>query len=259
MKENLKPIFILLGFVGSVVLVFLLETTFLGPGEKEVPGTAAVAPVAEKEIPMGEMKEVFEDFEKAPEGQGLETRHVFTYGSINVAGTRENTKGKGYSGHRAVKVTWTGQNNFGGWGKGIGHYYNIDPAKDHLNFFVLYPSGTEDVLKIVLQDDDNGNGSYEEDKDDAFFSEIRLKPSPDWQLFSIPVRDLQDQTSGGDGVLNTAEGQGHLITFLFEFTKVAQYNKESVWYFDHINLTKGPINIGKDISEIPVSMTNLYK
>ncbi len=263
MKENLKPLMILFGFVGSVVLVFFIETTYLLDEKHEAETSVPVKAIKESMNNSigdpGEIKEVFEDFEKLEEGANPELRHIFTYGSIKVAATKENTRGKGYSGSRAIKVTWTAEHNFGGWGKGIGHFYRIDKENDYLNFFVLYPSGNDDLLKIVLQDDDNGNGSYEEDKDDAWFSEIPLKASPEWQLFSIPVKELKDQTSGGDGTLNIAEGEGNLITFLFEFPRSGEYTKEKVWYFDHVNLTKGKIPVGKDITDIPVSMSNLYK
>jgi hypothetical protein len=259
MKENLKPLAILFGFVGSVVLVFFLESKVLLENRKVATANTEKASEAEQPAaPAGEIKEIIEDFEKANDNGNLEDRHVFRYGSITVEGSNENTKGKGYSGKKAVKVVWAGKDNFGGWGKGIGHFYSFDKERDYVNVFVLYPKGDEDDIKIVLQDDDNGNGSYEEQSDDAFAAGFHLKPSSDWQLISVPLKNLQDQTQGGDGILNTSEGEGNLITFLVEFTK-KDYKQGTTWYFDHISFTKGPLPVGKDISDIPVSIANLYK
>lgn len=254
MKENAKPLMILFGFVAAVVVVFYIETKIFSK-EKTVDGT--ITPKQDQQQ-YGEIKLIFEDFESVKDNN-LDPQHIFAYGSAKISCTNENTKGKGYSGAQAVKINWRGSDNFGGWGKGIGHFFKLDPDRDRINFFVLYPEGKDDLIHICLQDDDNQNGSYEEDQDDAFFSPVALKPSPDWQLISIALKDLKDKSKGGDGVLNTQEGHGSLITVMIEFSKPSEYKQETVWYFDHLNISRGALPIGKDISDVPYSMANLYK
>lgn len=252
MEGKVNPLVILFGFVAAVALVFYLESQILFPDKGIADGNVK----KEGQNHAGGLKEILEDFETLKDDD-LQKHHLFKYGSLEMAGTSANTKGKGYSGSTAVHLKWTAKENYGGWGKAVCRSFYFDFANDKVNFFVLYPNGKEDQLKIVLQDDDDMNNVFSEDKDDSFYSLVTVKPSPDWQLISVALKDLQDGTAGGDGKFNVAYGEGNMITFMIEFTKAAEYTNKTEWYFDHFNITTGNLPLGKDISEAPVTMAGM--
>lgn len=251
MGKNKKALAILGIFVLSAMLIILAETKILVK-----PAAAGVITGNGKKETPGQIKKVLETFESMRDGQdNFENDHLFLYGSTKIKVTSENTKGKGYSGARAVKATWTGTDNFGGWGKGI-PAIKVDFERDRFNFFVICPKNDsgQDHIRVVFQDDDNNDTKFEDDQDDAWTCTATVKASGNWEMVSIPFKSFQDSNAGGNSKKDLGEGQTSLITFMFEFPDQDKYKPGMTWYFDHVSITRGALPIGKDISEAPVGL-----
>ena len=146
-----------------------------------------------------------------------------------------------------------GKMNFGGWGKGVTLNIELDPTKDNLNFYVYQPEQMElaDTIKIELQDDDNGDNSYEKESDDSWTYLQKIESKNTWQLISIPLSKFKDSNSGGDGVFNINYKQGKLLCFIISFMNADHLKTNQTWSFDFICFSEGKLPTGSGLFDAP--------
>jgi beta-mannanase len=196
-----------------------------------------------------QLKFVVEDFEGLSDGTSdLKSNGIFTYGSVN-ASVEQNKNIKhtspDYLGERHITIKKTSQKNFAGWGKGISLNIELDPLKDHLNFYAYQASeNIPYIITIQLQEDDNDNKTYEKQSDDAWVCKLEVKPNasiPQWQLISIPLNTFKDSNTGGDGVFNCTYKTGKLLTIILTFENATKLKKDQTISFDFICFSQGEL------------------
>lgn len=189
-----------------------------------------------------QLKTIIDDFEGYADGQrDFSKEGIYSYGDAHLVVEQKVTTGFGYSGQRAMKVEWQKEQFHGGWGRGLGLFKELDVNTDHLNFYLLNPLQNEkDVtLTVIIEDDDNGNATFELNEDDQWTYTITAPASIHWQLFSIPLNQFKKANKGGDGKFNISHKDGRLLTVAFNFENTAAYEKHHRWYFDFVSISKG--------------------
>ena len=211
------------------------------------------------------MKYLVEDFEGFADGYSEadnKQNGLFTYGSTKPSIVTSNQKNtNNYIGHRYLQVTKNGTLAFGGWGKGIGANIDLNQELDYLNFYMQSIQDPGPLsLKIQLQEDDNGNGIYEKEKDDAWVYTLPLKAGNiSWDLISLPLNKFTDENPGGDGVFNVNYKQGKLICLIISFVNPAALTPQKekltngTWSFDFFCFSKGKLPTGNSTLEPPVT------
>lgn len=216
-----------------------------------------------------QLKFVVEDFEGFADGvSDLKENGVFTYGNIKATVDYQMSAQQAYSGERFLRVYKDGKTNFGGWGKGVTLNIELDPTKDYFNFYV-YQQGTNgsDSIKIELQDDDNGDNTYEKESDDSWTylqkidskntpvvstsTSLSVNPVEPWQLISIPLNKFKDSNTGGDGIFNINYKQGKLLTFIISFINADHVKTNQTWSFDFICFSQGKLSTGPGLFDAP--------
>ncbi|OFY85296.1 MAG: hypothetical protein A3F72_19125 [Bacteroidetes bacterium RIFCSPLOWO2_12_FULL_35_15] len=202
---------------------------------------------------LAQLKFVVEDFEGFADGvSDLKANGVFAYGNTKVT-VEQNTSQMNYSGDRFLKIKKEGNMDYGGWGKGLNLFVDLDPSVDYLNFYVYQPEGNDaNTIKLELQDDDNFDNKFEKDNDDSWTYLQKLNNKNDWQLISIPLNKFIDGNKGGDGIFNISYKQGKLLTFIISFIGSDHLKKQN-WSFDFICFSKGELPTGKGIFDAPSS------
>ncbi|MGQ0827245.1 MAG: glycoside hydrolase family 26 protein [Bacteroidota bacterium] len=215
-----------------------------------------------------QLKFVVEDFEGFADGTSdLKANGVFTFGNIKAAVNSKVTDDKGYLGERVIELNKTGNLDYGGWGKGLSLNVELFPNQDYLNFFV---SGSNScIIKIELQEDDNGNGAFEKNLDDSWNftlehknTVVSEKNKDNWELVSIPLHKFKDLNPGGDGDFNINYKQGKLISIIISFIDPSCYpgsgntRNDAVWLFDFICFSKGKLPSGKELVDLPSASKN---
>lgn len=219
-----------------------------------------------------QLKFVIEDFEGLADGSSpsdIKQNGIFTYGNIKSSIISKKDKQLTYLGDRFIKIEKEGKIAYGGWGKGIGLNIELDPDQDYLNLYVCQPANIKNnLIKIELQEDDNGDNKYEKEQDDAWIYVHKFEPeSPseqpsnaqiEWELISIPLNKFKDSNPSGDGIFNINYKQGKLLCFIISFTNSPELQETSImentkrtWYFDFISFSKGSLPIGSGILSLP--------
>lgn len=218
-----------------------------------------------------QLKYVVEDFEGFTDGAAdLKANGVFTFGNIKAAVINDPTRhsgGSGYSGNRFLGLSKNGNLDYGGWGKGIGLNIELYPSQDYLNFYVS--GNSKCIIKIELQEDDNGNSVYEKNLDDAWDYTLDMKnlsvpaDKNNWNLVSIPLYKFKDSNPGGDGIFNVNYKQGKLICLVISFIDPSCFpgsgnvkNNNTIWSFDFICFSKGKLPTGKELFDPPFASKN---
>ncbi len=234
-----------------------------------------------------QLKFIVEDFEGYADGsKDLKENGVFTFGNIDAVTDskiheQNPNKHKDYLGQRALKIEKKGKKDFGGWGKGIGLNIELDPQKDYLNFFIYIPPANENygkdlsVIKIELQEDDNGDNVYQKEQDDSWtyiqasageqaigeFSNA-YQGNKKWELVSIPLTKFKDANPGGDDIFNINYKQGKLFSFIISFVcpqgDCKHLKEKQVMFFDFICFSRGKLVSGLAISEPPSASQSDY-
>lgn len=205
-----------------------------------------------------QIKTIIEDFEGYADGQTEFAREgIFSYGDVHLMTEQTVTNGFGYSGMRAVRASIRKDMHFGGWGKGVGMYKELDVKTDYFNFYVLLPEyvSSEAVITLFIEDDDNGNSTFEYEEDDQWVYQVTVQPSEHWQLFSIPLREFTDANKGGDGIFNINHDEGKLLTVGFNFDNLQKLSECFDIWFNFLCFSKGvfapenlfdPVKAGSD-------------
>jgi len=214
-----------------------------------------------------QLKFIIEDFEGFADGHSdLKINGVFTFGSISAGIDHKKIlenkdKDPVYLGERYITINKLGNMDFGGWGKGINLFIEIDPTTDYFNFFAYLPSGSENSnsIRIELQDDDNDNSVYEKESDDSWIYLQKLESEnissgAGWQLISIPLSKFKDDNPGGDGVFNINYKKGKILGFSMNFYDTQQIKNKQSLSFDFFSFSKGALS--KDLK--PLDPTNNF-
>lgn len=199
---------------------------------------------------IGQLKFIIEDFEGMADGQKeMGKEGLYTYGSSHAEVKKELTTGNGYSGSRNLKVTWNGVNHYGGFGKGITEFVNLNKESDHLVFYVYNPKGNkrDDNLRIRLEEDDNNNQKFEESADDAWESDLHIVAKDEWQFISIPLSSFKDDGPSGDNKFNISWKEGMLLGLRIKFLDTAWLKKGQSWYFDFFSISNGQLPLGNTL------------
>jgi hypothetical protein len=203
-----------------------------------------------------QLKYVVEDFEGFADHPGdLKPNGIFTFGNTKASVDTRQTLKKGYSGERAMKLMQNSQPDYGGWGKGISMNIELDPASDHLNFYLFQPGGNgKNSIQVELQDDDNGNGSYDKGSDDSWQYTFSSTKKDEWELVSIPLSAMKDMNPGGDGIFNISYKSGKLLCFVVTFAAPEKSRNSRYWLFDFICFSKGKLSTGETLFDAPVAV-----
>lgn len=203
-------------------------------------------------VATAQLKFIIEDFEGFSDGTAdLKANGIFTYGNIKAnIDYRIDTQHPGaYAGERVLRLNRVaGKTNFGGWGKGLSLNVELDPTKDHLNFYI-YTTDTN-TFKIELQEDDNGDNTYEKEQDDSWVNIQKLHKKNSWELISIPLNKFRDSNKGGDGVFNINYRQGKLLCLIISFANHQGF-PEQTWSFDFICFSQGKLSTGPNLFDAP--------
>lgn len=246
METNKKAFSVLLALVFTSLVIFCAEKKFL-VAEKRGSGLSKY-----DQIPWTDkILLLLEDFEGLNPDSALPKEQFFSFGSVTLDLDSNRVDEHLIAGKTAIRVSWNQKEGYGGWGKGVGENFDLNEKTDHLNFRILIPNenGGPDLIKVILEEDDNENGALEKDKDDEWFTTISLPASNEWQLVSLPLSDLRDANAGGDGVLNITR-KGGLHTVIFSFMQPERYTAKHSWYFDFLFFSSGKI----DDKKIPNSL-----
>jgi hypothetical protein len=210
---------------------------------------------------IAQLKYLVDDFEGLAENQvDFKKEGYFSFGNAKTSAQSKFTTGNGYSGERAIKITWNGTNKFGGWGKGLGMMVDLIPEEDFFNFYIYAPLSNKrnDRIKISIEEDDNASGKYEPEHDETWNYISDIKPKDDWQLISIPLKDFYPTGKGGDKIFNTGYKGGKIFSIIFTFLDTSAINQNQQWYFDFISFSKGRLPTGQNILSPPLANEHDY-
>lgn len=240
METEKKALLILLALVSTSLLVFCAEISFL------VPKPRGSSMHNYKNLQHADQVVLLvEDFEELDTSRTLLLKeNFFDYGNAKISVDRTVAKNDPVSLKTVLKVTWSGPDNYGGWGKGIGANIDLDTLTDFLNFRLFIPIDTigSESIKITLEEDDNDDGKLQKDKDDAWFYLLDIKEKGKWETVSIPLKEFKDDNPGGDHKFNVSK-KGGLHTIIFSFQHPDKYLQGRSWYFDFICFSKGELRI----------------
>ncbi len=244
--KNINPdnraLLVLLYLVLTTAVIFFSERKFL-VAQPRGSETSAYENLAWKD----KVLLLVEDFEQLENDTAiLHKANFFSYGSLLVNIDRSKVDHSILSRISCMKVVWKGgKDGYGGWGKGVGQNLDLDEKKDYFTFRFYNPRNNgSDFIKIIIQEDDNDDGIYQENKDDEWVYKAHVTAKDEWQMASIPLRAFYDNNKGGDGKFNvTRKGGIHNVAFSFE--KNDRYSPGRMWYFDFICFTSEKIKDAK--------------
>lgn len=202
---------------------------------------------------LSQLKFVVEDFEGFDRGgRELGESSFFTFGGVQQEFSSGKCTGQDYSGKRCLRVSKKDRMEFGGWGKGISRFIELDQRHDHLNFYVLSEKGNKPVtFRIEIQEDDNNDGQFKNEQDDLWSSRITIEGTGQWQLVSIPLSRFRDVNPGGDAGFNISYHHGKLCVLLFTIEDARNHSGNDTWYFDFISFSKNSLPHGKNMFDAP--------
>ncbi|MGZ3862290.1 MAG: glycoside hydrolase family 26 protein [Bacteroidia bacterium] len=204
-----------------------------------------------------QLKFIIDDFEGFADGAShLEMNGVFTFGSCKAYIESDETIQRpgiqpDYLEKRCISIKMEGNENYAGWGKGIGLNLELEPDNDFFNFYVEQSAqGGSTNVKIQLQEDDNSDGKFDKQFDDAWECSYTIKnvPVPGWQLISVPLSKFKDDDFGGDGIFNCNYKEGRLLCLVISFTDTLQTKANKILSFDFLCFSKGPLSEKSDVS-----------
>lgn len=238
MESNKVALKILLTLVLTVVSIFCLEKKYLIAEMRGETLSHYVSIEWADNVVL-----LIDDFEGfATDSLSVQKAGLFGYGKSKISLDSTHVDKNIMASKTCIKIDWSGNDSYAGWGKGVGKNVDLNTATDHLNFRVLIPksTGPEEHVFVKLEEDDNSNGILDEDKDDSWSFKLNMKASDKWQLVSIPLKDFKDTNVGGDSILNISR-KGGLHTIIFSFEQADKYTPEHNWYFDFICFTNEKI------------------
>jgi hypothetical protein len=207
-----------------------------------------------------QLKFIVEDFEGYADGASdLGQTGMYTYGNLKISAdskVHQQHPYQSYAGKRALKMEVEGKKEYGGWGKGIGLFVDLDASKDYFNMYVNFPLEVGAILnyspsiKISLTEDDNNSNNYEKEADDTWEVTVPIH-TYGWQLVSVPLNKFKDANAQGDGTLNIGYKQGKLFVVSVSFPDHEKLRGKDVFYFDFLCFSKGKLQAGPGLFDAP--------
>jgi hypothetical protein len=237
--SNKRAIKALVSLVLAVAILFSIEKKFL-VSEARGSTLANYAHITWSD----KILLLVDDFEGLPtDSAALAKEGLFGFGSGKIMTDASQMDDHPMASKTSMRVIWDSTYNYGGWGKGIGKNFDLDPQTDYMNFRIYCPksNGGEECLKVMLEEDDNNDGILQQEQDDSWLYRVKITPKDEWQFISIPVKDFTDGNPGGDSTINITR-KGGLHTVIFSFEQTEQFRKNYKWYFDFICFTNGKPN-----------------
>lgn len=237
MESNKRALIILQMLVLTAVVIFLVEQKFL-----VVEARGATLSHYEHVSGMEKVLLLVEDFEGLSRPDSvlrgdslLKTIGFFSYGSARISLDHSQVDKNPLASKTALMVQWIPSESYGGWGRGVGANIELDPLTDYINFRIMVPksNGHDDVLKIIMEEDDNENGILDPDRDDKWSATVNVHALDQWQTISIPLKDFVDENEAGDHIFNVTR-KGGLHNIIFNFEQPGIYANNHRWYFDFI-------------------------
>ena len=165
-------------------------------------------------------------------------------------------------GDRVLKVNLNWSAGYGAFGRGISRYVEIDPTQDRFNFYFYNPvkNAQNAVFEFKIADDDNTNNTYETASDDNWKKTFTITPSAGWQLISIPLKDLTDDNTGGNGIFDIAftQNKGMLLLIEMRFNRPTPNAGNAEFFMDMLCFTEGVMPTGSGILDLPAKTSSDY-
>ncbi len=234
MKSNGRAILTLMLLVIIALLILFLERKFL---VVELRGET----VSKYEQLAWHDKIIFlvDDFEGLNHADSvtLLKANFFSFGSTRISIDNKRVDTHPMAATSDFKVEWrsdAANDLFGGWGKGVGANFDLDVNKDYFNFRTfISKTNPNDTIKILIQEDDNDDGIFQEDKDDVWEYKLPVVGNNQWQFISIPLNKFTDSNTGGDGEFNVTRKRG-IHNIIFSFSDKVKHTPGQSWYFDFL-------------------------
>jgi beta-mannanase len=209
-----------------------------------------------------QLKSMVYDFDGLDIGSNDLPEGDYCYGDLTYQISANPLSQNDMLGDRVVKLNVNWSANYGSFGRGISRFIEFDPVKDIFNFYFYNPSsnGQNAVFTIMLGDDDNQNGSYENTADDVWKKSFTVPGSSTWQLYSVPLSDFVDGNTGGNGTFDIAfsETAGKLCQVEFQFVKGGGGINNPSFYLDMISFSEGSLPRGASDFDLPPKQASDY-
>ncbi len=191
-----------------------------------------------------QLKFVIEDFDGIADDKTLLSNGFFSYGSCSITICNEKET-KNFNNGNYVSVVRTNKEKYGGFGKGVGRCIQLDVTTDHINFYIHSPAGRISY-DLILQEDDDGNGSFTKEKDDTWrvHREMTFGEDESCKLETIPLLTLKDDNPGGDGIFNCSYREGKLLSIIIDLPQPGL--TDQTLGFDFFSFSKGSFPISAE-------------
>lgn len=213
-------------------------------------------------VSKAQLKSIVYDFDGLDIGSNNLPEGDYSYGDLTYQISANPLSQNDMLGDRVIKLNVNWNVNYGSFGRGISRFIEFDPVKDVFNFFFYNPSsnGQNAVFTIMLGDDDNQNGYFENAFDDIWEKSFTVPGSSSWQLYSVPLADFVDGNTGGNGIFDIAfsDVAGRLCQVEFQFVKGGGGINNPSFYLDMINFSEGPLPRGATDFDLPPKQASDY-
>jgi hypothetical protein len=179
----------------------------------------------------------------------------YSYGDLSYKVTSNPLQASDMLGDRVLELDVNWSAGYGAFGRGISRYIEFDVNQDVFNFYFYNPaSNNQDAtLEIAIADDDNQNNTYESASDDSWRKSLTIHGAAGWQLISIPLNNLTDANTGGNGIFDVAfsQNKGMLLLVEFRFNRLSPGLPNAVFYMDMISFSEGNLPRGATELDLP--------
>ncbi len=201
------------------------------------------------------LKSVIYDLDGLDIGQSDLPEGDYSWGDISYQAVANPLPPSDMLGDRVLQVNLNWNTGTGVFGRGISRFIEFDRNNDRLNFFIYNPptNNQNAELTLTLGDDDNQDNAYDLFVDDCWQRNITVTPSGNWQFISVPLKDLADGNSGGNGVFDMAftQNKGMLLMAEIRFQRPAGAGN-AVFYLDMMHFSEGDLPHGNSIFDLPL-------
>ncbi len=206
-------------------------------------------------LPAQVLKSIVYDFDGFDLGATDLPEGDYSYGDLAYTTTLNPLGPSDMLGDRVLKINLNWNAGYGAFGRGISRYIEFDPAQDRFNFYFYNPvNNTQNaVIDLKIADDDNANNTYETASDDNWKKTFTITPSAGWQLVTVPLKDLTDDNTGGNGIFDIAftQNKGMLLLVEMRFNRPSPTAVNAEFYLDMLCFSEGAMPTGSTILDLP--------
>jgi hypothetical protein len=208
------------------------------------------------------LKSIVYDFDGFDLGLTSLPEGDYSYGDLSYQVASNPLSASAILGDRVLRMDLNWSANYGAFGRGITRYVEMDQLQDRINFYFYNPSSNQQnaVFEIAIGDDDNQNNIYESSADDSWRKTFTISATQGWILQSVPLTDLTDSNTGGNGIFDIgfSQNKGMLMQVEFRFAKPAGAISNPTFYIDMICFTEGAMPTGNTPLELPSKSPSDY-